>query len=200
MRRSPRPAPPGPTPSTSVPPIFADFAQLCGTHFKFHHEVSVPTALRFLEVEGRAPTPQFLDCWGCSQAWAKDPAVINQHACGHRLDLGQRHVRDAFRHRLDRRPFARDDVLESQIYELDAEQGGAWDGKSLYWETARNLDGGRTAAAGCRPRTRRPAAASGATRRGRGRAGALPRGLRPVDGRRVIPRPARVLLLQPTQN
>ena len=121
-------------------PIFADFAQLCGTQFKFHHEVSVPTALRFLEVEGRAPAPQFLDCWGCSQAWAKDPAVIDQHACGHRLDLGQRHVRDAFRHRLDRRPFARDPVLESQIYELDAEQGGAWDGKSLYWETERNLD------------------------------------------------------------
>jgi hypothetical protein len=121
-------------------PIFADFAQLCGTQFKFHHEVSVPTALRFLELEGRAPAPQFLDCWGCSQAWAKDPAVIDQHACGHRLDLGQRHVRDAFRHRLDRRPFARDPVLESQIYELDAEQGGAWDGKSLYWETARNLD------------------------------------------------------------
>ena len=121
-------------------PIFADFAQLCGTQFKFHHEVSVPTALRFLEVDGRAPAPQFLDCWGCSQAWAKDPAVIDQHACGHRLDLGQRHVRDAFRHRLDRRPFARDPVLESQIYELDAEQGGAWDGKSLYWETARGLD------------------------------------------------------------
>ena len=49
-------------------------------------------------------------------------------------------MRDAFRHRLDRRPFARDAVLESQIYELDAEQGGAWDGKSLYWETERNLD------------------------------------------------------------
>ena len=120
--------------------MFAAFAQLCGTHFKFHHEVAVPTALRFLEMEGRAPAPQFLNCWGCSQAWAKDPAVIDQHACGHRLDLGQRHVRDAFRHRLDRRPFARDPVLESQIYELDAEQGGAWDGKVRYWETARGLD------------------------------------------------------------
>ena len=120
--------------------MFAAFAELCGTHFKFHHEVAVPTALRFLEVEGRAPAPQFLNCWGCSQAWAKDPAVVNQHACGHRLDLGRRHVRDAFRYRLDMRPFARDAVLESQIYELDAEQGGPWDGKSLYWETARGLD------------------------------------------------------------
>ena len=120
--------------------MFAAFAELCGTHFKFHHEVAVPTALRFLEVEGRAPAPQFLNCWGCSQAWAKDPAVVNQHACGHRLDLGRRHVRDAFRYRLAMRPFARDAVLESQIYELDAEQGGPWDGKSLYWETARGLD------------------------------------------------------------
>lgn len=72
-----------------------------------------------------------------SQAWAKNPAVVNAHACGHRLDLGRRHMRDSFRHRLDARPFPRDAVLESQIYELDAEQGGSWDGKTKYWETDR---------------------------------------------------------------
>lgn len=46
--------------------VFADFALRCGKHFKnTQHEVSVPTVLRLLEVEGEAPTPQYIDCWGC---------------------------------------------------------------------------------------------------------------------------------------
>ena len=114
---------------------WAPFALLSRTHFKdAHHEVGVPTVLRTLEVLEGHPPVVALDCWGCSQAWARDPAVIDAYACGHRIDLQLEHVRHAYQALLDDMPPAkpRDADLERAIADLDATQG-AWDRKDRYW-------------------------------------------------------------------
>ena len=101
----------------------------------------MPTALRFLEMEGRAPAPHGSSIAGAARRPGPrtPPSSISTRANAASISA-RRHVRDAPLSARDTRPFARDAVLESAIYELDAEQGGPWDGKSLYWEAARGLD------------------------------------------------------------
>ena len=76
--------------------VWGAFGALAGTESfqKVFHEVGVPTVLRVLQKrDGAAPEPNVLDCWGCSQGWARDPAVIAAFGCGHRVDQRRTGVR-----------------------------------------------------------------------------------------------------------
>lgn len=67
-----------------------------------HVEITGPLVLQYIARQPGGPAWQRLECWGSCCESSADPAMLQEHVCGHKMELRSDDMREAFEQTWDR--------------------------------------------------------------------------------------------------